>query len=49
MLSACRRLLVTAAEDVGLAYPQILPIVKACCDMARELGLPEAAFPLPTP
>ena len=46
MLSACRRLLVTAAEDVGLAYPQILPIVKACCDMARELGLPEARIPL---
>ena len=46
LLSACRRLLVTAAEDVGLAYPQILPIVKACCDMARELGLPEARIPL---
>lgn len=46
MLSACRRLLVTAAEDVGLAYPQILPVVKACCDMARELGLPEARIPL---
>jgi putative ATPase len=46
LASACRRLMVTAAEDVGLAYPQILPIVKACCDMARDLGLPEARIPL---
>jgi putative ATPase len=44
--SACRRLLVTAAEDVGLAYPQILPIVKACVDSAQQLGLPEAMMPL---
>ncbi len=46
MLSACRRMLVTAAEDVGLAYPNIIPIVKACCDSARELGMPEARIPL---
>ena len=44
--SACRRLIVTAAEDVGLAYPMALPIVKAACDAARELGLPEARIPL---
>lgn len=44
--SACRRLLVTAAEDVGLAYPQILPIAKAAVDMALQIGLPEAAIPL---
>ncbi len=44
--SACRRLLVTAAEDVGLAYPMALPIVKAACDAARELGLPEARIVL---
>jgi len=44
--SACRRLLVTAAEDVGLAYPMALPIVKSACDAARELGLPEARIPL---
>ncbi|MDL2293226.1 replication-associated recombination protein A [Ruminococcaceae bacterium OttesenSCG-928-D13] len=44
--SACRRLVVTAAEDVGLAYPQILPIVKAAVDMALQIGLPEAAIPL---
>lgn len=46
LISACRRLLVCAAEDVGLAYPQILPIVKACVDAAVQLGLPEARIPL---
>ncbi len=44
--SACRRLVVCAAEDVGLAYPQILPIVKAAVDIALQVGLPEAALPL---
>ena len=44
--SACRRLLVCACEDVGLAYPQIIPIVKAAVDTAREVGLPEAMLPL---
>ncbi len=46
MISACRRLMVIAAEDVGLAYPQILPIVKSCVDMAHMLGMPEARIPL---
>lgn len=46
LISACRRLLVCACEDVGLAYPQIIPIVKAAVDSARELGLPEARIPL---
>ncbi|MDD6189092.1 MAG: replication-associated recombination protein A [Clostridiales bacterium] len=46
MISPCRRLLVIAAEDVGLAYPQAISIVKACVDSARELGLPEAQIPL---
>ena len=46
LLSACRRLLVIAAEDVGLAYPQAIPIVKACVDSALQLGLPEAQLPL---
>ena len=46
MQSACRRLMVIAAEDVGLAYPQILPIVNACVDMALKLGMPEARIPL---
>ena len=44
--SACRRLMCVAAEDVGLAYPQILPIVNACVDMALKLGMPEARLPL---
>ena len=46
MISACRRLMVIAAEDIGLAYPQIIPIVKACVDMAHMLGMPEARIPL---
>ena len=46
LISACRRLMVCAAEDVGLAYPQIIPIVNACTDMAMKLGLPEARIPL---
>lgn len=44
--SVCRRLLVCAAEDVGLAYPMILPIVKAAVDSALQVGLPEARIPL---
>ncbi len=44
--SACRRLLVCANEDVGLAYPQIIPIVKAAVDTAMMVGLPEARLPL---
>lgn len=46
MMSAARRLLVIAAEDVGLAYPQVMPIVKACVDAAFQLGMPEARLPL---
>lgn len=44
--SACRRLVVCACEDVGLAYPQIIPIVKAAVDIALMVGLPEARIPL---
>ncbi len=44
--SACRRLMVCASEDVGLAYPQLLPIVKSCVDIALQVGLPEARIPL---
>lgn len=44
--SVCRRLLVCACEDVGLAYPQIIPIVKSCVDIALQVGLPEARIPL---
>ena len=46
LLAACRRLVVIAAEDVGLAYPQAIAIVKACVDAALQVGLPEAQLPL---
>ena len=46
LLSPCRRLLVIAAEDVGLAYPQAIVVVKACVDAALQIGLPEARLPL---
>ena len=46
MQSACRRLMVIAAEDVGLAFPQVIPIVNASVDMALKLGMPEARIPL---
>jgi len=46
LLVACRRLMVIAAEDIGLAYPQAISIVKACVDSALQLGLPEARIPL---
>ena len=44
--SACRRLMVCVCEDVGLAYPQAIPIVKSCVDIALQVGLPEARIPL---
>lgn len=44
--SACRRLMICAAEDVGLAYPQIMPIVKSAVDIAMQVGMPEARIPL---
>lgn len=44
--SICRRLLVIAAEDIGLAYPQAITIVKSCVDAALQLGFPEARIPL---
>ncbi|MCF0121246.1 MAG: replication-associated recombination protein A, partial [Oscillospiraceae bacterium] len=46
LISPCRRLLVIAAEDIGLAYPMATVIVKACIDSAMQLGLPEAQIPL---
>ncbi|MEG1240657.1 MAG: replication-associated recombination protein A [Oscillospiraceae bacterium] len=46
LISPCRRMMVIACEDVGLAYPQVIPIVKACIDAANMLGLPEARIPL---
>ncbi len=46
LLGACRRILCSACEDIGLAYPQAISIVKACVDSALQLGLPEARLPL---
>ena len=46
LISICRRLQVIAAEDIGLAYPNAISIVKSCVDSARELGFPEARIPL---
>ncbi len=46
LIGAIRRLLCSASEDIGLAYPQAVSIVKACCDNALQLGLPEARLPL---
>lgn len=44
--SCCRRILCSASEDIGLAYPMAVPIVKACVDSALQLGIPEARLPL---
>ncbi|MBS1402442.1 MAG: replication-associated recombination protein A [Oscillospiraceae bacterium] len=46
LTGACRRILCSASEDIGLAYPQAAAIVKACVDSALQLGLPEARLPL---
>ena len=46
LLSACRRVLVIASEDIGCAYPQAASLAYACTESARSLGLPEAAIPL---
>lgn len=46
LISACRRLMVIAAEDVGLAYPNAITITKSCVDCALQLGLPEGRIPL---
>ena len=46
LIGACRRILCSASEDIGLAWPQAVPVVKACVDSALQLGLPEARLPL---
>lgn len=46
LISLCRRLLVIASEDIGLAYPMAAVITKSCVDSALQLGLPEARIPL---
>ena len=46
LITPCRRLLCSASEDIGLAYPQAVAIVQACVESAMRLGLPEAQLPL---
>ena len=46
LIGACRRILCSASEDIGMAYPQAVSIVKSCVDSALQLGLPEARLPL---
>ena len=46
LIGACRHILCSASEDIGLAYPQAVPIVKACVDSAIQLGIPEGRLPL---
>lgn len=46
LIGACRRILCSASEDIGMAYPQAVSIVKSCVDSAMQLGLPEAKLPL---
>ena len=46
LIAVCRRLQVIASEDVGLAYPQAAVVTRACCESAKELGMPEARIPL---
>ncbi len=46
LIGCCRRILCSASEDIGLAYPQAVPIVKACVDTALQLGLPEGRLAL---
>lgn len=46
LISVCRRLQVIASEDIGLAYPMAAVVTRACCESAKELGMPEARIPL---
>ncbi len=46
IISVCRRLLVIANEDIGAAYPMAAAITYACCESAKQLGMPEAQIPL---
>ena len=46
MITAIRRILCSASDDIGMAYPMAVPFVKACVDNALQLGLPEAKLPL---
>ncbi len=46
LIAVCRRIMCSVNEDVSLAYPNLIPIVKSCVDIALQLGMPEARLPL---
>lgn len=46
LFAVCRRILCSVNEDVGLAYPNLIPIIKSCVDIALQVGMPEAKLPL---
>lgn len=46
LIAVCRRILCSVNEDVGLAYPNLIPIIKSCVDIALQVGMPEAKLPL---
>ena len=46
LISVCRRMQVIASEDIGPAYPLAAAVTRACCESAKELGMPEAQIPL---
>lgn len=48
LIAITRRLSLIAYEDIGLANPSMGPKVKAACEVALEVGLPEAVIPLGT-
>lgn len=41
-----RRLVILAAEDIGLANPNALLLANACFDTVHKIGMPEARIPL---
>lgn len=41
-----RRLIILAAEDIGLANPNALLLANACFDAVHKIGLPEGRIPL---
>ena len=46
VMFVARRLVILAAEDIGLADPQALPVAVAAQQAAHFIGMPEAVLPL---
>ncbi|NDY55552.1 replication-associated recombination protein A [Desulfovibrio sulfodismutans] len=42
----CRRLILSASEDVGLAEPMALPMAVSCAEAIDRVGMPEGFIPL---